>query len=169
MNLAPVPCPTVGLHKPSLNADPVVATPDSSVPFDLQALTQHVLRWWGVQGNSWHEPASTRTLLTGVAKLAWRCARIDDAPMPPPFAVTLASWPRCIRILLPDNREHFGAVIVWLRHFEALLPAGAPPCHLVLAQRLVQPKALPESIWLWGCANTGRPDNTTNATQHSAG
>jgi len=74
-------------------------------------------------------------LVAGVAQLAWHCARRHGETRHPPFAVTLAAWPRCLRILLPDDSRHFGVVIVWLRHYEALLPAGAPPCHLALAPR----------------------------------
>ena len=144
--------------------------PARDAPLDTPAAAQQVARWWRAHGGSWHEPVATRALLAGAAKLAWRCALRDDVPPLPPFAVMLAAWPRCVRILLPDDSRHFGAVIVWLRHFEALLPAGAPPCHLVLAPRPGDTVAARDGTWLWG--RDGDADamaQATNATSPAPG
>jgi hypothetical protein len=58
--------------------------------------------------------------------------------------------PRCLRVLLPDDTRHFGVVIVWLRHFESLLPCGAPSCDLVLAPQGGWKTVPVDSQWLWG-------------------
>ena len=81
-----------------------------------RAAARQVDRLWRQHGGDWYEPQVVAALVAGVAQLAWHCARDHGELRRPPFAVVLAAWPRCLRILLPDD-SHFGVVIAWLRHF----------------------------------------------------
>jgi len=127
-----------------------LTSPRCDAEREPRGAAHHVDRLWRLHGGDWNEPQVVSALVAGVAQLAWYCARRHGETRRPPFAVTLAAWPRCLRILLPDDSRHFGVVIVWLRHFETLLPSGAPPCHLVLAPRPGCASAARHDQWLWG-------------------
>ncbi|MEO8059841.1 MAG: hypothetical protein ABI671_16125 [Burkholderiales bacterium] len=123
---------------------------------------------WRLYGGDWNEPQVVAALLAGVAQLAWRWAGRDGEAPQPRFAVTLAAWPRCLRILLPDDSRHFGVVMVWLRHFEAMLPAGAPPRDLVVSRRVVGKAMRRDDQWLWGDHTTLGAINETCTVETAA-
>jgi hypothetical protein len=128
-----------------------LAMPLSDPDVDSRAAASEVDRLWRTHGGDWRDGTAVTVLLAGVAQLAWRCARSGGGPVVPPFAVELAARPRCVRILLPDDSRHFGIVIVWLRHFESLLPCGAPTCELVLAPRAGATVVPCADLRVWGC------------------
>ena len=124
---------------------------------DPPAAAREIERLWRRHGGDWRDLVSTTILLAGVAQLAWCCARCQSAQATPPFAVAFAASPRCVRILLPDDSRHFGAVITWLRHFEVLLPVGAPTCHLVLPARAGCAATPSAGRWVWGMMAASAP------------
>lgn len=129
-----------------------LSRPGCDPEHDPSAAAREIDRLWRRHGGDWRDLAVASSLLAGVAELAWCCARCQSVQATPPFAVALATSPRCVRILLPDDSRHFGAVITWLRHFETLLPVGAPTCHLVLPPRAGCAATPSAGRWVWGVA-----------------
>jgi hypothetical protein len=140
-----------------------LARPACDPEHEPQAAAREIERLWRSHGGDWRDPTAAAVLLAGVAQLAWHCARRQSALALPPFAVALAASPRCVRVLLCDDSRHFGAVITWLRHFEMLLPLGAPTCHLVLPPRAGCAATPSDGLRVWGCEAV----TTTNATQRA--
>ena len=135
-----------------------LSSPLCDPEFHPQSAARHVERLWRAHGGRWQDRDRVIALLSGVAQLAWQVARRDGAPPQPPFAIALAVEPRAIHVLLPEHSGHFGTVLVWLRHFEALLPAGAPACDLLFAARHDHaPPATHDPIWVWGRPPEIRP------------
>lgn len=112
----------------------------------------HEIDWlWRLHDGDWNEPQVVAALVEGAAQIAWNSAYRHSEKRRPQFAVTLATWPRCLRILLPDHSRHFGDVIVWLRYFEALMPSDAPTYHLLPAPRARCAIIQLHGQWLWCC------------------
>ena len=96
-----------------------------------RAAARHVDRLWRQCGALWQSAELVDELLEGVAELAWKCTS-ENRPASLLISVTLQPHPRCIRVRLPNDSRYCGLVMLWLRHFEAMLPPGAPVCDLVL-------------------------------------
>ena len=96
-----------------------------------RAAARHVDRLWRQCGAPWQSAEQVDELLEGVAELAWKCTS-ENRPASLLISVTLQAHPHCIRVRLPNDSRYCGLVMLWLRHFEALLPPGAPVCDLVL-------------------------------------
>ena len=91
----------------------------------LHATAHEVDRLWRMDGGDWNDPQVVAALIVGTAQIAWHCAYSNSQECTPQFAVFITVWPRCLRILLPDDSRQFGDVIVWIRYLEALMPLGA--------------------------------------------
>lgn len=131
--------------------------------FHPRAAARHVERLWRAHGGRWHELDRVSALLAGVAQMAWRAVRLEGGPDEPPFSIAFVAAPRAVQVRLPERVGEFGVVLVWLRHFEALLPSGAPRCDLIFTARPLPQgsggsaddartaaPALDAAVWVWG-------------------
>jgi hypothetical protein len=88
------------------------------IGFDQEAV-ERVERLWRAHGGDWRDHDVVTAMLAGVAQIAWRWASREEDVVAPPFALSLAmslaSQPRCLRIVLPDESRYFGVLMVWLR------------------------------------------------------